>query len=122
MAASPAVRDRAVGPRSRPVYDRGFESPMTAATPTLRVEIGPPLRGPVGHALAARAWLRRPPAALTLGEGGRREVVAGRRPRLRDRDRPLRAGAAAGLCAAGVGLEVAGGALLQGAEPAPERI
>jgi ubiquinone/menaquinone biosynthesis C-methylase UbiE len=110
--------------RVRPPFRRFLASRLPGLkhrfpTMTLRGEL---VRDLVANGLADRAWIVRTAAALALAETRRADSAEKLRPLLRDSHRSVRAAAAAGLLAAGLDPAVGCGPLLQGAEPAPERI
>ena len=77
-------------------------------------------RGPLVNLLGDRAWIVRTAAALALGECRDPSLAAPLRARLEDSSRPVRIAVAAALCACGQ--SIGGAGLLDGADPAPDRL
>lgn len=78
-------------------------------------------RGPIVNLLGDRSWIVRTSAALALGECRDPQLEAPLRARLEDSSRPVRIAVAAALTACGCPPE-SGASLLDGADPAPERL
>jgi SAM-dependent methyltransferase len=77
-------------------------------------------RGPLVNLLGDRAWIVRTAAALALGECRDPELIPLLSARLSDASRPVRIASASAMAACGQAPD--GASLLEGADPAPERL
>ncbi len=77
-------------------------------------------RGPIVNLLGDRAWIVRAAAVLAAGECRDASLAPALRPRLEDANRAVRIAAASALAASGAPPDVA--RLLEGADPAPDRL
>jgi ubiquinone/menaquinone biosynthesis C-methylase UbiE len=104
--------------RRRPLQRLPLVSRLLRARPSRRTRAAELIAGSLGD----RAWFVRAAAALALGESRDPRFGEPLRARLGDALRPVRLAAAASLAAVGVPCEEPFAALIEDAEPAPERI